>query len=81
MKEQNENGVSKVLRWWPVVFFIITIILATGYLKANYSQTRDDVEKLKNIQKVHDEQIAELRTDIAWIKEGIGEIKREIKRR
>lgn len=77
------NNNEKIKGWfrllWPIVVALLLIAVAYGTLRANVKENKEDIEKVEIKAEVTENNVIKLQTDVTYIKEGIDEIKRELK--
>ena len=65
---------------WKILLPIAGALLTVGGLYATIMQNRDDIVKVEVMTHQNEGDIRDLKKDVTYIREGIDEIKKEVKK-
>ena len=71
----TKNGIM-----WKILLPIAGALLTVGGLCATIKQNRDDIAEVEVISHQNEGDIRDLKKDVTYIREGIDEIKEEVKK-
>ena len=65
---------------WKILLPIAGALLTVGGLCATIKQNRDDIIKVEAVAHQNEGDVRDLKKDVTYIREGIDEIKKEVKK-